>query len=30
MIIHIDDDLEDKAWRWLRHHDEGEYSFVDL
>jgi predicted nucleic acid-binding protein len=28
-IVHVDDDLEDRAWWWLRKHDEREYSFVD-
>lgn len=25
----LDEDLEQEAWRWLRRHDEREYSFVD-
>lgn len=28
-IRHVDEDLAAEAWRWLRHHDEGPYSFVD-
>ena len=28
-IVHIDEDLESEAWRWLRRHDERPYSFVD-
>jgi predicted nucleic acid-binding protein len=24
-----DETIEDEAWRWLRRHDEREYSFVD-
>ncbi|MDP9325556.1 MAG: PIN domain-containing protein [Candidatus Dormibacteraeota bacterium] len=28
-IIHIDEQIEADAWRWLRRHDEREYSFVD-
>ncbi len=30
LTIHrIDEDTEDEAWRWLRRHDERDYSFVD-
>jgi predicted nucleic acid-binding protein len=25
----LDDDVESEAWRWLRRHDERQYSFVD-
>jgi uncharacterized protein len=28
-VISVDDDLERDALRWLRRHDEREYSFVD-
>jgi len=28
-IEHVDEGTEDQAWRWLRQHDEREYSFVD-
>ena len=28
-ILHVDDDVEDDAWRWLARRDEREYSFVD-
>ena len=28
-VTHIPDELEDEALRWLRQHDEREYSFVD-
>jgi predicted nucleic acid-binding protein len=28
-VIRVSDDLEDEALRWLRQHDEREYSFVD-
>jgi predicted nucleic acid-binding protein len=28
-VVHVDDELEDDAWRWLRRHDERSYSFVD-
>ncbi len=28
-IRHVDEDLIVEAWRWLRRHDEREYSFVD-
>ena len=28
-VVHVDEDLEDEAWRWLRRHDERPYSFVD-
>ena len=27
--VHIDDELERDAWKWLRRHDERPYSFVD-
>ena len=26
---HVDEDTEEEAWRWLRRHDERDYSFVD-
>lgn len=30
LIVHaVTGHEESKAWRWLRHHDEREYSFVD-
>ena len=29
LVRHVDERLEDEAWRWLRRHDEREYSFVD-
>lgn len=28
-VRHVDDDAESEAWRWLRRHDERQYSFVD-
>jgi predicted nucleic acid-binding protein len=28
-VLGIDDDIEQEALRWLRRHDEREYSFVD-
>jgi len=28
-VVHVDAVLEADAWRWLRRHDEREYSFVD-
>src|SRR3989440_9734144 len=28
-LVHVDQRLERDAWRWLRGHDEREYSFVD-
>jgi uncharacterized protein len=28
-LIHIDQRDEEEAWKWLRRHDEREYSFVD-
>ena len=28
-VIRVEDGLEDRAWSWLRKHDEREYSFVD-
>jgi predicted nucleic acid-binding protein len=27
--IHVDEVVEDEAWRWLERHDERTYSFVD-
>lgn len=27
--VQVDTETEDDAWRWLRRHDEREYSFVD-
>ena len=27
--VHVDPATEDDAWRWLRAHDERDYSFVD-
>jgi predicted nucleic acid-binding protein len=27
--VHVDVATESEAWRWLRRHDEREYSFVD-
>jgi len=27
--VHVDEDVEDEAWRWLSRHDERPYSFVD-
>ncbi|MCP3964138.1 MAG: PIN domain-containing protein [bacterium] len=29
VLIHVDEAIEEEAWRWLRRHDEREYSFVD-
>lgn len=29
VALHVDQDTEDQAWRWLHRHDEREYSFVD-
>jgi predicted nucleic acid-binding protein len=29
VIRHLDEQLEQEAWRWLARHDEREYSFVD-
>lgn len=29
VVEHVPPDLEDKAFRWLRRHNEREYSFVD-
>jgi predicted nucleic acid-binding protein len=29
LVRRVDEELEDEAWRWLRRHDEREYSFVD-
>ena len=26
---HVDEEVEQEAWRWLRRHDERAYSFVD-
>ncbi len=28
-VRHVDKDVEEDAWRWLRRHDERTYSFVD-
>jgi predicted nucleic acid-binding protein len=28
-VVHVDEDTEQEAWRWLRRHDERLYSFVD-
>ena len=28
-VVPIDDELEERAWSWLRKHDERSYSFVD-
>jgi predicted nucleic acid-binding protein len=28
-VVHVDEATEAEAWRWLRRHDEREYSFVD-
>ena len=28
-VAHVDQEAESEAWRWLRRHDEREYSFVD-
>ncbi len=28
-LVHVAEDLEAEAWRWLDRHDEREYSFVD-
>jgi predicted nucleic acid-binding protein len=28
-VVHIDEETEAEAWRWLRARDEREYSFVD-
>jgi predicted nucleic acid-binding protein len=28
-MLHVDEELEADAWRWLRRHDERPYSFVD-
>ena len=28
-VAHIAEEIEDEALRWLRQHDEREYSFVD-
>lgn len=28
-VVHVDEDLEVEAWRWLLRHDERPYSFVD-
>lgn len=28
-ILHVSDEMEESAFRWLRRHDEREYSFVD-
>ena len=29
VVVHVDEDTEQEAWRWLHRHDEREYSFVD-
>lgn len=28
-LVHVEEALEQEAWRWLLRHDEREYSFVD-
>lgn len=28
-VVHVDEQLEREAWRWLDRHDERAYSFVD-
>jgi predicted nucleic acid-binding protein len=28
-ILHVEPETEDDAWRWLRRHDERNYSFID-
>jgi uncharacterized protein len=28
-VVTVSDELEDRAWAWLREHDERAYSFVD-
>lgn len=28
-VVHVDEDSEQAAWRWLHRHDERPYSFVD-
>lgn len=28
-LLHVSRELEEDSWRWLRRHDEREYSFVD-
>jgi predicted nucleic acid-binding protein len=28
-VVHMGEELEERAWAWLRTHDEREYSFVD-
>lgn len=28
-VVHVEQDVEDEAWRWLARHDERAYSFVD-
>ncbi|MGH2674404.1 MAG: type II toxin-antitoxin system VapC family toxin [Actinomycetota bacterium] len=28
-VVHVDEDTEEEAWRWLRRHGERSYSFVD-
>ena len=28
-ILHVDEEMEDEAWRWLRARPEREFSFVD-
>ena len=29
VVTHIDEDIAEAAWKWLRRHDERPYSFVD-
>ena len=28
-LVHVEERVEDDAWKWLRRHDERPYSFVD-
>ena len=28
-VVHVDEVVEEEAWRWLERHDERPYSFVD-
>ena len=28
-VVHVEEAIEDDAWRWLQRHDERPYSFVD-
>ena len=28
-VVHVEESIEADAWRWLRRHNEREYSFVD-